>query len=109
MDDEIKVTIDGSEVTLVPSARAAVKLSHKFGGLLPLMDVINLGSMDAATDVCFYALDRQDSERAKLQEQVYAAGLGYLAPHLNKYVIALMNGGKVPAPTVATDESVLVA
>ncbi len=105
MENEIKITLDGSEVALVPSCRAAVKLSQKYGGLMPLVDVINIGLIDAATDVAFYALEKNDSERAKLQEQVYAAGLGYLAPHLTRYVFALMNGGKVPASAAASGDT----
>jgi hypothetical protein len=94
--DELKITLDGSDVTLVPSLMAAKKLSEKYSGLLPLMDVINIGSLAAATDVLFYALAKKDSERAALEDQTYAAGLKYLAPHLCTYVIALMNGGKLP-------------
>ena len=40
MQNEIIVTIDGREVTLVPSFRAAKELSKRYGGLLPLMDTL---------------------------------------------------------------------
>jgi hypothetical protein len=97
--------MDGSEVALVPSAAAAIKLSEKHGGLYPLMDRINLGSVEAATDVAFYGLGKKDSEREQLRAHVYGAGLRYLAPLLIRYVIALANGGKVKpaAPEVSPD------
>ncbi len=101
MDNTITVTLDGREVSLAPSFRAAKKLSEKYGGLLPLIDVLNFGSLQAATDVLFYALDKKDAEREALESHVYDAGLKYLAPHLVRFLIALMNGGKVAAPVVA--------
>lgn len=105
MSDELKVTLDGREVGLTCSLRAAKKLSEKYGGLLPIMDVLNFGSLQAATDVMFYALDKKDADRETLETHVYDAGLKYLAPHLVRYLIALMNGGKVPPPAapVAAD------
>lgn len=95
MENEIKVTIDGIEVTLTPSFNAAMKLSERYGGFLPLMEVLNVGSLDAATDVIFWAIGKKDSERAALREQVYNAGLAYLAPHLARFVVALTHGGRV--------------
>src|SRR5690242_16766792 len=105
MENEIVVTIDGREVTLAPTSRACTELSRKYGGMLPLMDVLNLGNLEAATDVMFYALAKRDSERAELRDRVYDAGLRYLAPHLVRYVIALTCGGRVPEP-VKVDEAI---
>lgn len=90
----ITITLDGREVQLVPTANAAIKLSEKYGGMLPLVDAINMGSIDAATDVIFRALDKKDGERDGLRALVYDAGLAYLTPHLVRFVLALMNGGK---------------
>lgn len=105
MENEIRVTIDGIEVTLLPSLNAAIKLSDRYGGFLPLLDVLNVGSLEAATDVIFWTLGKKDSERASLREQVYSAGLAYLTPHLVRYVIALMHGGRVQPPTKAAADA----
>lgn len=100
MENEIRVTIDGVEVILEPSYQAAKKLSERYSGLLTLMDVLNIGSLQAATDVVFWSLGKKDAERAALEEQVFNAGLTYLTPHLVRYAIALMHGGRIPAPKV---------
>lgn len=97
----ITITLDGRDVQLVPSVNAAIKLSDKHAGLLPLVETLNLGSINAATDVLFYALDKTDGEREALKSLVYDAGIAYLTPHLVRYVFALMNGGKVVAAEAA--------
>jgi hypothetical protein len=105
-DNELFATIDGSREIMKRSARAMMKLSEKWGGLMPLLDALNLGYAKAAVDVCFYALEMKDSQRDALEKKVYDAGLKYLIPILVKYVIALLNGGRLtPEKVAATEQS----
>lgn len=94
--DKIEITLDGSPIELSPSLKAAQKLSAKYGGLIPLSEMMALGHLDAMTDVVFWATGAKDTEREAVQANVYGAGLNYLQPHLVRYVVALANGGKVP-------------
>jgi hypothetical protein len=94
--ETVAITLDGQEVELVPSSKAAIKLSKQYRGLLLVLDHINAGSLDAGTDVIFQALGKKDSEREALVDQVWGAGLSYLAPKLVRYIALLANGGKSP-------------
>lgn len=102
-DKEVTVTLGGCEVSLVPSLDAAKGLAKKYGAYLPMLDLLNLGHLEMATDVFFFALGKKDSKRDELQEQVFTAGLTYLTPHLVRFVIGLMNGGKIQPAKKATD------
>jgi hypothetical protein len=95
-EKEVTVTIDGREVALVPHIEAARGLSKKYGAYLPMLDALNMCNLELATDVVFFALKKKDSERDAVREQVHNAGLDYLTPHLVRYVLGLIRGGKVP-------------
>jgi hypothetical protein len=106
---QVLVTIDGCEVALVPHYDAAKGLSKKYGGYLPMLDMLNLCTLELATDVVFYALRKKDSERDGVREQVHNADLAYLTPHLVRYVIGLMRGGKVPPEKKPVAEAIAEA
>jgi hypothetical protein len=108
-EKEVVITVDGSEVALVPHIDAARGLSKKYGAYLPMLDLLNMCHLEMATDIVFYALKKKDSERDAVREQVHNADLAYLTPHLVRYVIGLMRGGKVPLEKKPVAEAIAEA
>jgi hypothetical protein len=91
---EIDIVLDGEKMQLMPSLNAATKLCDKYGGLLVIADLINVGQINVASDVVWYGLSGDDMDRKEIARKVYNTGLSKLAKPLVRYVFLLMNGGR---------------
>jgi hypothetical protein len=97
--DSVDINLDGETLQLMPSFNAARYFSKKYGGLFPLVDLINYGNLEAAIDVVWLGLGEDDeTKRKEVSHKIYEAGLSKLAPKLVRYVILLANGGREPEP-----------
>jgi hypothetical protein len=107
---EIDIVLDGGKLELIPSLNAASKLCDKYGGLLVIADLINVGQINVATCVIWYGLSGDDMDRKEIAAKVYNTGLSKLAPKLVRYIILLMNGGREPELAKdASNEAAIVA
>ena len=97
--DSVDIKLDGETYQLTPSFNAARYFSKKYGGLFPLVDLINYGNLEAAIDVVWLGLGEDDETRRKeVSHKIYDAGLSKLASPLVRYIILLANGGREPEP-----------
>lgn len=94
LDGEVRITLAGQEVTLLPTLGAAVRLNHLHGDFGSLLGKLESYDLAAASDTVHWALGRSEADRQRTTEEVFAAGLIELAPSLIHYVILLANGGK---------------
>jgi hypothetical protein len=94
--DQIDITLDGEKMQLTPSLSASMALCEKYGGLLVIADLVNVGHMHVATDIVWHGLVGNEMDRKEVAKKVYATGLSKLAPKLVRYIILLMNGGREP-------------
>lgn len=102
---EVKLTLDGDEVTLVPSAIALLTLSRKHGGLVGLSRALQNMEVDAFVDVIAAAVPGITAEQKKnLPEVVFAAGIVDLSAPLNVFLGNLARGGRPEADAAGEGE-----
>ena len=101
----IMIDADGREnkVVLKPSLHAVRTLSRRYGGLQLVVDKIAKLDFDVIVDVLEAGLQVPNGNpktRAELEASVYASGLsdqtGGLPTAAVKFVMILVNGGRVP-------------
>jgi len=104
LSGHLVITLAGEKVTLVPTLGAAITLNTKHSSFISLAAKLESYDLSACVDVVHHGLGRSEADRARTEEQVFAAGLLDLAPDLIAFVIRLMNGGK-PASTAEDEEA----
>ncbi|OYX13413.1 MAG: hypothetical protein B7Z15_07320 [Rhizobiales bacterium 32-66-8] len=104
LSGHVVIALAGEKVTLVPTLGAAITLNTMHSSFIALLAKLEAYDFDASVDVVHHGLGRSEADRARTEEQVFAAGLLDLAPDLIAFVIRLMNGGK-PASSAEEEES----
>jgi hypothetical protein len=104
--DQVDIVLDGEKMLLTPSLSASMSLCEKYGGLLVIADLINVGHIHVAIDIVWHGLAGNDMDRKEVAKKVYATGLSKLAPKLVRYIILLMNGGREPELQKDTNRTV---
>jgi len=102
---QVTITLDGDEVTLVPSANALLALSRKHGGLVGLSRALQNMEVDAFVDVIATSVPGITAEQKKnLPEVVFAAGIVGLSDPLSVFLGNLARGGKPESATAGEGE-----
>lgn len=89
----VTITFDGEEYRLLPTIKAAKRISAHFGGFLPALTRLQSLDIDACVAVVRHGLNADDALAKRLDEMVWRANLGALLPSLVEYVLVLANGG----------------
>jgi len=91
----VTITLDGDEVTLRPSLKAAQTISKQAGGIIAAIHAV--GRFDFETIVSVVALGlgvSQAKEVQSLAEKVYSTGITDLVEPVTKYLTIIANGGR---------------
>ncbi len=92
----VVITLNGDDVTLKPTPRAALAISSHFGGYRQAIEKLATMDLAAATTVVAQGAGIKGEAAKGLSEKVYRAGLSNLTPDLIEYVAILANGGRRP-------------
>ncbi len=99
---DIPIELDGEEVVLRPTWKAAKMLSTKYDGLTAAIERIMRLDIAVVTDVIGVGLGYTTTKRPPddLGEKVYRTGMtddrGQLAAHCIRYLHVLAAGGRAP-------------
>jgi hypothetical protein len=91
----VTITLDGEEVVLRPSLKAAQTISKQSGGIIAAVQAV--GGFDFETIVSVIALGlgvSQGREVQALAEKVYATGLTDLVEPVTRFLTIVANGGR---------------
>ena len=102
-DGDVPITIDGQELVLKPSYKAALALSRS-EGLVLLSSRCQSLDVDAMTKVVAEGLGRNPSD---LGERIYKSGLTNVREACVLFIAALANGGRLPRAVQEAKESPL--
>jgi hypothetical protein len=94
---EIAVVIGGREHFLVPTLRAAIAVSRRYGGFAAAFQKIAALDLDAAVQIAAAGLDKRDPDELKaIEREIFAHGVALLVEPLSRFVECLANGGREP-------------
>lgn len=91
----VTITLDGQEVILRPTLRAAQTLSKQNGGLMAAVNAVARFDIEVMTSVIALGLDiRKPAEINDMAEKVYSTGMADLVEPVTQYLSILANGGR---------------
>ncbi len=91
----VNITLNGVEVTLRPSLKAAQTISRQSGGIVAAMQAVGKFDFDVIANVVALGLGKTRTEEVQeVAEQVYSTGLTDLVPSVTVYLTNLANGGR---------------
>ena len=91
----VTIVLDGEEVVLKPSLKAAQTISKTSGGIIPAINAI--GRFDLETMVTVIALGLGKTGTRDLQdlaEKVYSTGITELVEPVTQFLTIVANGGR---------------
>ena len=87
----VTITLDGEDVVLRPTLKAAQTISRMNGGIMSAVERVTLFDLEVITSVVAAGLDRPTKEIA---DDVWRTGCADLAPHVINFLSILANGGR---------------
>jgi hypothetical protein len=101
----VTITLNGEEVTLRPTLRAAQAISRSNGGIMEAVNRVGRFDMEAITAVVAHGLGiSKPAEVSELGEKVYATGLVDLIEPVTRFLTILANGGRPVSQTSGIEE-----
>ena len=96
---DVNLMLDGEQVTLRPTLRAAQTISRQSGGIVAAMQAVARFDFDTVTQVIALGLNKvKPGDLPEVAEKVYRTGLTDVVPAVTIYLTNLANGGR-PAAT----------
>jgi hypothetical protein len=86
--------LDGKQVTLKPTLRAAQAISRQAGGIGGALDAVSRMDVDVITSLVALGLGKEPKDVA---EKVWRTGYPKVSPHVIKFLSIIANGGRAPA------------
>lgn len=91
---DIVIELDGEEVTLRPTLKAAMSLSRSAGGIVNLINKCGVYDFDTIVAVVTAGLGVQSKD---IPDKCWRTGMIELAPVCIRYLHVLANGGRSPS------------
>lgn len=88
---DVTIVLDGEEVTLRPSLKAAQGVSRLSGGILGAVEALSRFDLDVLVNVVALGLGKKPSE---VEEAVWRTGVSELAPRAIEFATIIANGGR---------------
>lgn len=101
---DIAIELDGEDVVLRPSLKAATSLSRGYGGIVNLINKCGVYDFDTIVAVVTAGLGVQSKD---IPDKCWRTGMIELAPMCIRYLHVLANGGRAPAEEGAEDTAPL--
>lgn len=91
---QVVITLDGEDLTLKPTPRAALAISRAAGGMQDAIRRLAALDVDMIAAVVNAGLNRSGDAAKKTAEEAFAAGFDGIAGKCIDFVVMLSNGGK---------------
>lgn len=88
---EVSIKLNGAEVSLRPTLKAAMTIDKSFGGMLKAFQAVTEMSFAAYAIVIAAGLEKKPSA---VEEDIFATGLEDLVEPVAEFLSLLMNGGR---------------
>jgi hypothetical protein len=91
----VTITLDGEEVTLRPTLRAAQTISKQSGGIMSAVQAIGRFDLEVMTSVIALGLNVTGPRDVNdVAEKVWSTGMADLVEPVTRYLSILANGGR---------------
>lgn len=100
----VPIELDGEEMALKPSLRAATTLSRQAGGLMGAVERCGRLDFDTIRSVIGLGLGLTENGSKDLPEKVYRTGLMTLSGPAIRFLHILSNGGRPVDPEEADED-----
>lgn len=87
----VAITLDGEDVVLRPTLKAAQTISRQTGGIIGAIEAVSRFDFDVLASVIALGLDRPVKD---VVDDVWRTGVSELAPRAIKFLGILANGGR---------------
>lgn len=92
----VQIELGDDEVVLKPTGRALERLEKQYDGLVGVVEGLTRFRLKAYVDVVMAGSGAKPTDRDKVTEEVFSAGMINLLQPLTRFVNILGNGGRPP-------------